>query len=72
VIAIFRRAGLQPVFFGETLIGAKMPNLTYMLVFENMAARSTMRRQSTGEKFSANGKSESVLASGACSASRAR
>ena len=38
-IAIFRRAGLQPVFFGETLIGTKMPNLTYMLVFENVAAR---------------------------------
>jgi len=38
-IAIFRRTGLQPVFFGETLIGTKMPNLTYMLVFENMAAR---------------------------------
>jgi hypothetical protein len=38
-IAIFRRAGLQPVFFGETLIGARMPNLTYLLVYDNMAAR---------------------------------
>jgi len=38
-IGIFRRSGLQPVFFGETLIGTKMPNLTYLLVFENMAAR---------------------------------
>jgi hypothetical protein len=38
-IAIFRRTGLQPVFFGETLIGSKLPNLTYMLTFENMAAR---------------------------------
>jgi hypothetical protein len=38
-IAIFRRAGLTPVFFGETLIGADMPNLTYMLVYEDMAAR---------------------------------
>jgi hypothetical protein len=37
-IAIFRRAGLRPVFFGETLIGQKMPNLTYMLVYEDMAA----------------------------------
>ncbi|MDB6108927.1 MAG: family containing protein [Pedosphaera sp.] len=37
-IAIFRRAGLQPVFFGETLIGGKMPSLTYLLVYENMAA----------------------------------
>jgi hypothetical protein len=38
-IEIFRRTGLAPVFFGETLVGARMPNLTYMLVFENMAAR---------------------------------
>lgn len=38
-IAIFRRTGLTPVFFGETLIGSKMPNLIYMLVFENMAER---------------------------------
>jgi hypothetical protein len=37
-ITIFRRNGLQPVFFGETLIGARLPNLTYMLVFENQAA----------------------------------
>jgi hypothetical protein len=38
-IAIFRRAGLTPVFFGETLVGGSMPNLTYMLVYEDMAAR---------------------------------
>jgi hypothetical protein len=38
-IAIFRRTGLTPVFFGETLIGTKMPNLTYLLVFDDMAAR---------------------------------
>src|SRR5204862_7436432 len=38
-IAVFRRTGLQPVFFGETLIGAQLTNLTYMLVFKNMAAR---------------------------------
>jgi hypothetical protein len=38
-IAIFRRTGLQPVFFGETLIGPKLPNLTYLLVFESLAAR---------------------------------
>ncbi len=37
-LAIFRRAGLQPVFFGETLIGTRMPNLTYMLVYDDMAA----------------------------------
>lgn len=38
-VPIFRRAGLTPVFFGETLIGAKMPSLTYMLTFADMAAR---------------------------------
>ncbi len=37
-IAIFRRAGMHPVFFGETLVGASMPNLTYMLAYEDMAA----------------------------------
>jgi hypothetical protein len=34
-IAIFKRVGLHPVFFGEALIGQKMPNLTYMLSFES-------------------------------------
>jgi hypothetical protein len=38
-IAIFKKTGLTPVFFGETLIGPLMPNLTYMLVFEDMAER---------------------------------
>ncbi len=35
-IAIFRKTGLHPVFFGRTLAGAKMPNLTYMLGFKDM------------------------------------
>ena len=38
-VPIFRRAGLTPVFFGETLIGAKMPSLNYMLTFPDMATR---------------------------------
>jgi NIPSNAP len=38
-IAIFRRVGLQPIFFGQTLIGTRLPNLTYLLMHENMAAR---------------------------------
>jgi len=37
-IALFRRTGMPPVFFGETLIGAKLPNLTYMLGFDDMEA----------------------------------
>ncbi len=35
-IAIFRKVGLHPVFFGRTLAGTKMPNLTYMLGFKDM------------------------------------
>ncbi len=35
-IGIFRKVGLKPVFFGETLVGPKMPNLTYMLGFDSM------------------------------------
>jgi len=38
-IKVFLKTGLQPVFFGETLIGPKMPNLTYMLVFDDMVDR---------------------------------
>ena len=38
-IQIFRDTGLTPVFFGETLFGRLMPNLTYMLVFNDMADR---------------------------------
>ncbi|MFT2008213.1 NIPSNAP family protein [Pontibacter sp. 13R65] len=36
-IPIFRRTGLTPVFFGETLIGPQRPNLTYMLTFKDKA-----------------------------------
>jgi hypothetical protein len=38
-IDVFRKTGLTPVFFGETLVGDLMPNLLYMLTFENMAER---------------------------------
>jgi hypothetical protein len=34
-IGIFRRVGMHPVFFGQALIGSKLPNLSYMLAFEN-------------------------------------
>jgi hypothetical protein len=38
-LAVFRRTGLTPVFFGQTLIGDRMPNLVYMLTFKDMAER---------------------------------
>jgi hypothetical protein len=34
---IFRAAGFHPVFFGDTLIGTRMPSLTYMLAFDDLA-----------------------------------
>lgn len=34
----FKRSGCNPVFFAETLIGTRMPCLTYMLSFEDAAA----------------------------------
>jgi hypothetical protein len=36
---IFAKVGLTPVFFGEALIGTRIPNLTYLLGFENIAAK---------------------------------
>lgn len=38
-IAVFRRAGFQTVFFSEALIGSNLPQITYMLAFEDMATR---------------------------------
>lgn len=38
-IAIFRRVGLTPVLFGEALVGSRLPNLTYLLVFDDDAKR---------------------------------
>lgn len=38
-VPIFRKTGLTPVFFGETVLGAKMPSLNYMLTFADMTAR---------------------------------
>lgn len=34
-IPLFQKVGLHPVFFGEALVGDKLPNLTYMLGFES-------------------------------------
>jgi hypothetical protein len=35
-INVFKRVGLTPVFFGETIIGILRPNLTYMITFDDM------------------------------------
>ena len=38
-IRIFHRCGIHPLLYSETAIGANMPNLTYLIPFENLAAR---------------------------------
>lgn len=42
--AIFRRLGMLPVFFGRGVIGTNLPSLTYMLAFDDLAARERLWR----------------------------
>ena len=46
--AIFEKAGAHAVFYADALIGPRLPNLTYMLSFPDMAAL-----ESSWEKFGA-------------------
>lgn len=39
-IDIFRKTGINPVFFGETIVGNAIPSLTYMVAFADLAARA--------------------------------
>lgn len=38
-IDIFRKTGVNPVMFGETIAGPSMPNLTYMTWYDSLAGR---------------------------------
>jgi NIPSNAP len=49
-LGIFRKVGLTPVFFGQTLIGSKMPNLTYMLVFPDNAEHDAAWKRFGGDQ----------------------
>ena len=44
-VPIFLACDIQPVFMGQALIGDKMPNLTYMTVYNDDAARQTAWQQ---------------------------
>lgn len=54
---IFKNAGFRPVFFGDTLIGPRMPSLTYMLSFadsEELEAKwNVFRNDPAWKKLSA-------------------
>lgn len=36
---IFTKAGVEQIFYSETLIGSRLPSLTYMLCFDSLATR---------------------------------
>jgi hypothetical protein len=36
---IFTKAGVEQVFYSDTLVGSRLPNLTYMLAFNDLADR---------------------------------
>ena len=42
---IFERLGMKPVFFGQTIIGPKQPNLMYMLSYDSLADREKLWRE---------------------------
>jgi NIPSNAP len=48
-MGVFKRLGMQPVFFGEMIVGPKLPNLVYMLSFDDLAAREKAWRAFGGD-----------------------
>ena len=50
-VDIFTKAGIPQVFYGDTLIGDRLPNLTYMICFDSLAERD----QKWNEFFSSAG-----------------
>lgn len=44
-IPIFFKTGFHPVFFGETIAGPDLPNLQYMLAFDNLQERDEAWRR---------------------------
>ncbi len=36
---VFHRSGIHPLFYSSTLIGPNLPNLTYLIPFDSLAAR---------------------------------
>lgn len=38
-IEIFHKSGIHPVLYADTMVGPNMPNMAYLIPFENLAAR---------------------------------
>jgi hypothetical protein len=41
-IATFQRLGMRPAFIGESVVGPRQPNITYMLSFDSLAEREKL------------------------------
>ena len=50
-IAIFRKVGMTPVFFGQTVAGRNLPNLTYMIGYDDLAARERAWKAFGGDRL---------------------
>jgi hypothetical protein len=48
-IAIFQRLNMTPILFGQSLIGPNQPNNTYMLAFDDLAARERLWKAFQGD-----------------------
>jgi hypothetical protein len=44
-MGIFKRLGMNPVFFGQTRFGRNVPNLTYMLAYDDLAHRESLWKE---------------------------
>jgi len=42
---VFRRLGMNPVFFGQRVFGPNMPSLTYMLAYDDLASRERLWKE---------------------------
>lgn len=43
-IAVFRKVGMIPVFFGQGMVGTNLPKITYMLSYDDLEARDRVWR----------------------------
>jgi hypothetical protein len=41
-IGVFQRIGMRPVFIGESVVGGRQPNITYMLSFDSLGDREKL------------------------------
>jgi hypothetical protein len=48
-IGIFRRLNMTPILFGQSVVGPNQPNNTYMLAFDDLAARERLWKAFTAD-----------------------